>query len=357
MFALNLCVLPVLVFTQDIRDRGWLLLGIGACVGLCAFQFFLIQSARSRPWVETIALLLPLGFMALFKSNEILLFSGVSYLCFRLSYLGYEVLKKGVPAPGFVEHMNFSLFVPTLVVGPISPYEYRRDSSGRPMRTWAEIFPPLRRIGWGFVQFLLLGPFLLPYTFGAYLAPGADHSAGHLLLACGCFYLALYFKFSGFCDMMIGLSAVLGFRVKENFDRPFLALNILEFWRRWHITLLDWLRDLMFTPLVTELVRRFGIRFRHMAVLLGMIATFAAIGLWHGVELNFLIFGLYHALGSAAVYVWQQWRLGRPEWTGWPKRLFAGFSWLFTFFFVAFGFIFFANTWVDVERIFALLLG
>ena len=124
----------------------------------------------------------------------------------------------------------------------------------------------------------------------------------------------LYFNFSGYCDVVIAGAALVGLRLPENFNAPFLSRNILEYWTRWHITLGFWIRDYLFTPFYKAGVERFPQRTLAIAVI-GYFFAFSLAGLWHGSTLNFLIYGLLNGAGLSAAKLWEYViikRSGRP---------------------------------------------
>lgn len=114
----------------------------------------------------------------------------------------------------------------------------------------------------------------------------------------------IYFNFAGYCDIVIGSASLFGMRVPENFNRPFVARNMIDFWTRWHITLTEWIRDYVFTPLLTALVRRRPAGAQGFAMICYFIALFLA-GVWHGASLNFVVFGLLNGVGVASAKLWE----------------------------------------------------
>jgi alginate O-acetyltransferase complex protein AlgI len=119
--------------------------------------------------------------------------------------------------------------------------------------------------------------------------PSAERTCGLAWLGIVCYALQIYYDFSGYSDMAIGLGNLLGFEFPENFDQPYRAQSVTEFWRRWHMTLTRWFRDYVYIPLGGN--RRGAIR-----TYLNLSIVFCLCGLWHGAGLNFLIWGLYHGV-------------------------------------------------------------
>ena len=119
--------------------------------------------------------------------------------------------------------------------------------------------------------------------------PAAQLDAGHAWLGIFCYALQIYFDFSGYSDMAIGLGRLLGFHFPENFDQPYRSANITEFWRRWHMTLSRWFRDYLYIPLG-------GNRHGRLRTFVNLWIVFFLCGLWHGAGLTFIAWGLYHGL-------------------------------------------------------------
>ena len=126
--------------------------------------------------------------------------------------------------------------------------------------------------------------------------------------------LYIYSNFSGYCDIVIAGAALLGIKLPENFDRPYLSRNILDFWTRWHRTLGLWIRDYLFTPMYKSIAERNPSRAPSLAFACYFVA-FVVAGIWHGIALNFLIFGLLHGAGASATKLWETFLIkkrGRP---------------------------------------------
>ena len=123
--------------------------------------------------------------------------------------------------------------------------------------------------------------------------------------------------------MVIGVSGLLGIEVAENFDQPFTSRNFQEFWTRWHITLSTWIRDLVFTPLSKALMRKFGPKSANHVIAVSILISFLIVGIWHGSELNFLVFGALQGAGLVTVHyytVWLKKKLGRRQICGLPSQ-------------------------------------
>jgi D-alanyl-lipoteichoic acid acyltransferase DltB (MBOAT superfamily) len=282
-------------------------------------------------------------------------FVGVSYLSFRLVHLVQEVRNELVEMPNVWEYLAFVFFVPTLSLGPISPYSKFIGSFREPNRHNTPVSRSMLRILVGFTKYIFLGSLAAQFTYAGLLRDGHPHKIIDLVIAIPAYGIYLYCNFSGFCDMVIGVSGLLGFEVAENFDRPFTSRNFQEFWTRWHITLSTWIRDLVFTPLSKALMRKFGPKSANHVIAVSILISFLIVGVWHGSGLNFLVFGALQGAGLVTVHyytVWLKKKLGRDRFAayranGWIKATATAM----TFSYFALTLFFFANTWEQMRAI------
>jgi D-alanyl-lipoteichoic acid acyltransferase DltB (MBOAT superfamily) len=282
---------------------------------------------------------------------------GISYLAFRASRLVLEVRNGNAKRPGFWEYLNFCFFLPTMPVGPINTYaNYRRGFE-------AVYDVPIGRAGLrilvGLVKYQFLGGLCSQLDYGALLLDDHPHPWMDLPVAMVFYYLFLYFNFSGFCDVAIGVAALIGIPVPENFEDPFAARNMREFWNRWHITLSQWMRDVVFAPLSKYLVRIAGPANANHAIALCVAIVFFLIGVWHGVGWNYALFGLAQSLGVVTVHyytIFLKNRLGREGFKAYNEN-----PWIravavtMTFCYYAATLFFFANTIGQMKEIFSVL--
>lgn len=219
---------------------------------------------------------------------------GLSFFTFQLvSYL-VDVRRHTVPAERSL--FAFALYVaffPKLLAGPIVRYEtIRSDLADRSLRA-DDAAEGLRRFARGLAKKVLLADSLAGLANAAY---PADPSALPCLFAWAgtlCYALQLFYDFSGYSDMAIGLARIFGFRFPENFDHPYAASSLREFWHRWHITLSTWFRDYLYFPLG-------GSRRGALRTYANQFIVFGLCGLWHGASWCFLVWGLWHGLGLTA---------------------------------------------------------
>jgi D-alanyl-lipoteichoic acid acyltransferase DltB (MBOAT superfamily) len=282
----------------------------------------------------------------------------ISYLAFRASRLVLEVRNGAVKQPTFCEYLNFCFFLPTMPVGPINTYaNFRRGFEEKPWDVPAG--RAALRILVGLVKYQLLGSLCSQLGYAPLLLDDHPHPWIDLPIAMLFYYLFLYCNFSGFCDMAIGAAGLIGIPVPENFDNPFAARNVKDFWNRWHITLSHWMRDVVFAPLSKYLVRLFGPANADHAIVLTILVVFLFVGIWHGVGWNFAAFGTMHALGVAANHyytIFLKKRLGREKFKAYNEN-----QWIHalavagTFCYCGASLFFFANTFPGMKQIFSVL--
>ncbi len=243
-----------------------------------------------------------------------LYFVGLSYMAFRLSHLVLEVRNGVVEPPGLGPYLGFAFFFPTMQVGPINRYSVHARSLDAPDPA---VTPPLRclsRIAVGLTKYLFLSTLADQVGYAGLLGDQRPRTPVDVFIAAVAYYAYLYWNFSGFCDVAIGTAGLLGVKVDENFDAPFEARNISDYWNRWHITLSTYIRDVLFMPLSKALVGRMGPKRRDHAVAIATFITFVIVGVWHGAGLNFVVFGCIHAAGVVAHHYYAAWlrrRLGK----------------------------------------------
>lgn len=283
---------------------------------------------------------------------------GISYLAFRCSRLVLEIRNGLVKQPGFWEYINFSFFLPTMFVGPINTYaNFRIGFDALPWKV--PVGRALLRCWVGYVKYEYLCGVLGQVSYSEFLLNGHPHSWLALPIVMIFYYLYLYCNFSGFCDMAIGAAALIGIPVLENFDNPFAARNMKEFWNRWHITLSQWMRDIVFAPLSKFLVRVMGPARVNHAIALAIFVVFLLIGIWHGVGLNYAIFGLFQAIGVVANHYYtislKKW-LGRAGFQAYNEnRWIHAVAVVSTFCYYAATLFFFANTLPQIKEILCVL--
>ncbi len=217
---------------------------------------------------------------------------GVSYLVLRAAAVLFDSLQGTLGDAGFGELLAWIAFLPTYPAGPIEEFQHFRGQHAS--FEGARMLRGLERILFGLVKALLLGHYVGEWA-GSVMSEPAAHERATLLLGLYAFTLRFYLDFAGYSDVAIGLGALFGYEIEENFDRPLVQRNLVLLWQRWHMTLTRWLRTYVFIPLSRSLMRReWGER---TSVAAGQVGAMALCGLWHGIGWNFLVWGLWQACG------------------------------------------------------------
>jgi D-alanyl-lipoteichoic acid acyltransferase DltB (MBOAT superfamily) len=271
---------------------------------------------------------------------NIILPLGISFYTFQtLSYSIDIYRRKLEPCSSFVDFALYVTFFPQLVAGPIV-----RAASFLPQIrnhlhfSFENAAFALERFIWGMSKKLLIADPSASFVNIVYADP--EHFSGkQIFVASMAFAVQLYVDFSAYSDMAIALARFFGFRIDENFNNPYFARNIREFWSRWHVSLSTWLRDYLYISLG-------GNRGGRWRTLRNLLVTMILGGFWHGAAWGFLIWGFYHGLLLVADRFLSE--------VSWPDFLKRGF----TFFFVLIGWVFFrAENFQDVVVIFQKLWG
>jgi len=216
---------------------------------------------------------------------------GVSFVVFeKITYLVDTYRGTSKTAGTFWDYCLFVLFFPKLLAGPILKYHEMKDQIAKPRTVeWSDFGSGFLRFSRGIGRKLLIADPLGTFVTTVFAADPATLGIGHAWLGLASFTLQIYFDFAGYSDMAIGLARMLGFELKENFEAPYAARSITEFWRRWHISLTTWIRDYLYKPLG-------GNRAGEARTYLNLWVCFLLSGLWHGASWNFVLWGAYNGL-------------------------------------------------------------
>ena len=232
---------------------------------------------------------------------------GLSYITFQVIAYFFEVYNNKVDSEkNLVNFAFYLLLFPKIPVGPITRYSQLRDQIQNIHIEPQDVAEGLRRFIIGFAKKALIADTLEKVVTPIFnlSSPAISPSIAWLVIIS--YSLQLYFDFSGYTDMAIGLGRMMGFRFMENFNFPYMSKNIGEFWRRWHISLSSWFRDLVFYPLERR-------RLKWIGQPVNILIVFILTGLWHGMTRNFVIWGMIHGLAL----VFESTFLGRKFRTFW----------------------------------------
>lgn len=212
---------------------------------------------------------------------------GISFFTFQLVSYIVDVYRREVePERKPLAFATYILMFPHLIAGPIVRYANIREELERKGRH--------RKVGLGLQYFIvglcqkvLIANSMAPLADQAFSMPGETLAAGSAWLGIGAYTLQIYFDFCGYSNMAIGLAFLLGFTFPKNFDYPYAARSVADFWRRWHMSLSFWFRDYVYIPLG-------GNRGSRLRTLFNLLFVFFLTGLWHGAAWNFIFWGLFH---------------------------------------------------------------
>ncbi len=274
----------------------------------------------------------------------------ISFFTFEFVHYLYDVLKGKKPIRNFLDFWNFTLFFPTLVAGPIKRFENFLPALDHGlMHTRKEdVSAGLVQISVGITKKVLIADNLSPYI--DYLYPKFfSLSFVEKWFFVVLISLRILMDFSGYSDIAIGLARVMGVSIPANFNWPYLATNIRDFWQRWHISLSSWIRDYIYIPLGGN--RRGATR-----TILNGIFAFALCGLWHGPTWSFIFWGLYHGFGLAISSQYSKLGPG-GKWLHGVFRQVPMLSWLVTMIFVGIGWVYFFYELHSANKMVIALLG
>lgn len=287
------------IWAGVLRDRGstartpvviWAAVAVNiGLLGYFKYTGFLVsQLNRVGEWLSG-ASVLPVP--------DILLPIGVSFFTFQgLSYVLDVARGRVRPVPNLVDFGMYLAMFSQLIAGPIVRVRHIEGQIHYREETWDGVSLGAVRFAHGLAKKVLIADTVAPIADQAF-GLGAGVPTGLAWLGLLAFSTQLYFDFSGYSDMAIGMGRMFGFRFPENFNRPLSAVSITDLWQRWHITLTTWFRDYVFLPLSVG-------RKREVTVYMNLLFTFVLVGFWHGAKWTFIIFGLYHG----AWLCWERFR-------------------------------------------------
>lgn len=257
---------------------------------------------------------------------------GISFFTFQIISYIVDLSHNRISAQrNFANLLLYVSLFPQLVAGPIVRYQTIADEILHRTESVQEIAAGLRRFIAGLAKKVLLADSLGAISQNIYDMGLEICGSGLYWVAALAFMLQIYFDFSGYSDMAIGLGRMFGFHFQENFDHPYLACSVTEFWRRWHISLSTWFRDYVYIPLG-------GNRTSKPRWFFNFIFVWVLTGFWHGAAWNFLLWGLYYAVILLVERLFlHNWLCRRPKTVGW----------CYTFFIVLIGWVLFYASSLD----------
>ena len=324
-----LCAIKIEDANSNATRKRWLILSVVSNLGLLSYfkyvNFFIDNLQALGLGVRHLDVILPVG---------------ISFFTFKtLSYTIDVYRRELIACRSIWRYAMFVTYFPELVAGPIVRASIFLPQMTRSLKpSWNRAVVGGQLVLLGITKKVVIADRLAPFVDLVFRYP-ARFTPLTVVLAVIAYSIQIYCDFSGYSDMAIGLSRIIGFDLPENFNMPYLACSITEFWRRWHITLSQWLRDYLYIPLGGN--RRGPIR-----TYVNLFLTMLLGGLWHGANWTFVAWGCLHGAGLAVHKLWISRRKG-PAIPGGPLA-----GWVATYAFVCLCWIFFrASTFQDAAII------
>src|SRR5687768_7044920 len=269
---------------------------------------------------------------------------GFSYIAFRLIHVLRDKQMGRLPELSLPEFATYVIFFPALAAGPIDRAErFTQDLQKDFSLTQQETLLGGQRIFVGLFKKFVIADTLAIIALNDALATQV-RTTGWMWVIVYAYAFQIYFDFSGYTDIAIGVARLVGIKLPENFAAPYLKPNLTQFWNSWHMSLTQWFRSYFFNPF-NRWIRGLKNLPAWFMILLGQVATMLLIGLWHGITLNFIFWGLWHGIGLFLQNRWSEFirtRYSNPGQNTRLQPLLQIGSILLTFHFVALGWVFFA---------------
>ena len=276
------------------------------------YQYFLvflaqrIEAKRLKPLVFLSILPLVINKVFALTSLHLLAFIGISYMSFKTIQIMLEIsdglIKEKI---SIKDYLQFLLFFPTVSAGPI-------DRSRRFLKEINEVMPRkeyLELAGDGVYRIvlgLLYKVVLSTYVYQMLLALNNTGTVIYSIKYMYLYTLYLFFDFAGYSLMAVGSSNILGIQTPMNFNKPFLSVDIKDFWTRWHITLSTWLRDFVFSRVLMRVIRKKWFKNRLHNATYAYMVNMLVMGFWHGLSVSYIVYGFYHGVLMAGFEVYQK---------------------------------------------------
>ena len=276
------------------------------------YQYFLvflaqrIEAKRLKPLVFLSILPLVINKVFALTSLHLLAFIGISYMSFKTIQIMLEIsdglIKEKVSVK---DYLQFLLFFPTVSAGPI-------DRSRRFLKEINEVMPRkeyLELAGDGVYRIvlgLLYKVVLSTYVYQMLLTLSNTGTVVYSIKYMYLYTLYLFFDFAGYSLMAVGSSNILGIQTPMNFNKPFLSVDIKDFWTRWHITLSTWLRDFVFSRVLMQIIRKKWFKNRLHNATYAYMVNMLVMGFWHGLSVSYIVYGFYHGVLMAGFEVYQK---------------------------------------------------
>jgi len=313
LFELILLVIPVIILSWVIPNK-WVL---GMQVFFCGLfllyksplsfiilgaisigNFYWLKHPKIPKKVKLIGsvlmLFISLVFVKLYHNfqENWLIPLGMSYYIFKNIHFTIETYLGNIKKDSLLLYLAYNFFLPVIIIGPINRYpEFVKDWHRRRFNT-SYLSQGFERILFGIAKIFILGNYIFTYKVEVYLSSLPDKYIWlKTYFESIRFVLNAYFQFAGYSDVAIGLALLMGYRINENFNNPFWASNMRDFWSRYHMSLSSFCKDYIYNPIASY----------YRKPTIGIIATMLIISLWHQIGFQYLVWGIFQAIGIYAV--------------------------------------------------------
>jgi alginate O-acetyltransferase complex protein AlgI len=336
LFDHLLCKSIFLINKKNKITKSYLILGITANLMLLIYykySFFIIKNVIQ--WIphlkntpEFLNVILPIG---------------ISFITFeKITYLVDVYRGQGKPAKSLLKYLNYIFLFPKLLAGPIVKYHEIESQLHERLYSFEDIIEGFKRFLLGLIKKVLIADTCAEIVNQIFSIPANQLGFGYAWLGLFSFALQVYFDFSAYSDMALGLARMLGFRLKENFNMPYISTSFTEFWQRWHISLSTWIREYLYIPLG-------GNRINRKRSYFNLWVCFLLVGLWHGANWTFIVWGIYNGVFLI---------IDKLFWLNFSKRIPPIIASSLTFLFIILGFVIFrSTTFNQIHYYFMALLG
>ena len=347
----------VLYFVNIIKNNKILLWG---GISLLIFIFILTKNEFLSFKLSVIFRKLNNQSLNLATSNEII-WVGYSYFAFRIIHALIESNKRRGIDVSLKTYLIYLFYFPAFLAGPIEKLDnFKNQLSAKKNSTSKELILAVERIAIGLFQKFIIADTLAIISINNKLSLSINSSFWMWIIVLA-YSLRIYFDFSGYTYIALGISMILGIKLPENFNKPLRSPTLTIFWNNWHITLTQWFRAYYFNPFTRYIKTKY--KTVNQQILMGFmqISTLILIGLWHGINYNFLAWGAWNGIGiyiqnRISAFLLQKIKKGKPFWQ--ISKLSQGISIILTFIFISLGWVWFALPSIDSSvQVFKVLFG
>ncbi|SES01013.1 D-alanyl-lipoteichoic acid biosynthesis protein DltB [Lachnobacterium bovis] len=327
---------------------------IAYLIAFCIFEYLIIQAylkiykakgrVASTYYTFLFLSLLPLmlnKFLPMLPGHyKIFAFLGISYMTFKGTQIVIEIYDGLIDNVKLFDFMYLFLFFPTITSGPID--RSRRFEEDLKRKISKEEY--LEHLGDAIFRILLGALYKTVFAAIFYQAMLRLERTSNMLEMIGYMYaygFYLFFDFAGYSHMAIGTGQIFGIKLPENFNKPFVSKDLKEFWDRWHISLSHWFRDFIFTRIVMKMAEKKRPKKKLHRASLAFLINMSVMGIWHGTELQYIVYGVYHGLLLAITEIYE--KKSKFHKKNKKKKWYHAIQWFVTFNLVMFGFLIFSG--------------